>query len=377
MAKTTARTTANALLSSETCAYQRPAPRHDIDGSRLHAIAGEAQRSPATTTRRRRVKLSQLDCAYLPQINPSAEDVHEQTIQWARAMGIVRTDKHSDTLRASLIGHLVARVFPATTDMTALQLAVDWTTLFCCLDDRLEQIRGAVLSAAYLRGLLLVFRDGQEPKLLDPFAHGFRDLRERMLELRVPNWIPRFSACIERLFDAFIDEAKYRNLDLVPEFASHRKIRQITVGLYTGFLLGELTDGIVLPADVLAHKTVRALESAASNIVGLANDIYTVDKERAKGEVNNTVLVLMHQDGLSFEEAIERTVELHDAETREFSRLLGELPSFDDPEIDQQLRRYVDVLIAFVSGHDDWAAHTSRYTAVRAELADDEDEAAH
>lgn len=311
------------------------------------------------------MKIPALDCPYVVTVHPAADEIHEMTVMWAQAMGLARTPAHIETLRDSRVGHFVARVFPETADMVALQLAVDWTTLFCCLDDRLEQIHGAVLCAAYLRGLLGVFRDGAQPPLIDPLSHGFRDLRERMLDLRVPNWIPRFSACIERLFNAFIDEAKYRTFGLVPAFASHSKIRQITVGLYTGFLLGELTEGIVLPQDVLEHEAVRALERGASTIVGLANDIFTVEKEIAKGEVNNTVLVLMHEDGLSFEDALARTIQLHNIEMREFSRLAEDLPSFDEPT-DRQLRRYVEVLIAFISGHDEWARQTGRYDPGRA-----------
>ncbi|WP_434414897.1 terpene synthase family protein [Nannocystis pusilla] len=333
-------------------------------GPALVAVAGQQvatnRFASASVPRPRAMQLPTLECPYQPAVHPAADKIHERTVEWAQAMGFARSQKHIDALRESRIGHLLARTFPATADMVALQVAVDWTTLFCCLDDRLEQIHGAVLVAAYLRTLLGVFRDGARPQLVDPIAQAFGDLRERMLELRVPNWIPRFSACVERLFKAFVDEAKYRAAGVVPAFASHNKIRQITVGLHTGFLLGELTEHIFLPPDVLEHESVRALERTASTIVGFANDIYTVEKERAKGEVNNTVLVLMHEDGLSFDAALARTVQLHNIEMREFERLVADLPSFDE-DIDEQLRRYVQVLIHFIAGHDDWARSTGRY----------------
>lgn len=350
----------------EAIATTWPRDRAEPRGRSLVAIAGQAAEAPPTETSHlgsaRAMQLPTLECPYPPAVHPAADTLHERTVEWAMAMGFARSDKHIEALRDSRIGHLLARIFPATADMVALQVAVDWTTLFCCLDDRLEQIRGAMLVAAYLRTLLGVFRDGARPQLIDPFAQAFGDLRERMLELRVPNWIPRFSACVERLFHAFVDEAKYRAAGVVPAFASHNKIRQITVGLYTGFLLGELTEHIFLPPDVLEHESVRSLERSASTIVGFANDIYTVEKERAKGEVNNTVLVLMHEDGLSFDDALARTIQLHNIEMREFSRLIDDLPSFDE-DIDDQLRRYVQVLIHFISGHADWARSTGRYHA--------------
>lgn len=323
------------------------------------ADAGDAASSSAP--QRRPMRLPTLECPYPSAVHPAADTIHEMTVQWAQAMGLVRSPKHVETLRDSRVGHLLARIFPVASDLVALQIATDWTTLFCCLDDRLEQIHGAALVAAYLRNLLSVFRDGANPQLVDPFSQAFGDLRERMFDLRVPNWIPRFSACVERLFEAFVDEARYRSTGVIPGFASHTKIRQITVGLYTGFLLSELTEHIFLPPDVLEHEAVQALERSASTIVGLANDIYTVEKELAKGEVNNTVLVLMHEDGLGFDEAVDRTVQLHNIEMREFSRLTTDLPSFDE-DIDYQLHRYVEVLIAFISGHDDWARMTGRYS---------------
>jgi hypothetical protein len=54
---------------------------------------------------------------------------------------------------------------------------------------------------------------------------------------------------------------------------------------------------------------IRNLESKAAYIVGLANDIYTVEKEMAKGEVNNMVLVLMHEESIDFDGALARAVE--------------------------------------------------------------------
>lgn len=340
------------------------------------AYVKQGPRHLPVPSRQRKVHLSSIDCPYLPAVHPAADDLHERTLQWARAMGLVRKPEHIQALDGSRVGHLVARVFPATTDLVALQLAVDWTTLFCCLDDHLEQIHGAVLTAAYLRGLLRVFRDGMPPHLTDPYSNAFGDLRERMLARRIPNWIPRFVASVERLFDAFVDEAKYRNLEVAPAFANYRQIRQITIGLYSGFLLSELTDGIVLPPEVLAHEHVRALEKTASDIVGLANDILTAEKEHGRGEVNNTVVVLMVEDGLSFDDALARTIQLHDAELREFSRLAADLPRFADEDTDQQLRRYVDFLATFISGHRDWARQTGRYAAVDAPILDEGDEEA-
>lgn len=336
---------------------QRPLVTGPADPTVRDAYGDTAAHSPVS---RRRVQIPDLYCPFNPGIHPASAEVHTQSVAWARAMGLARDDQHLHALHKAKVGWLVGRAFPVADDLPALQIAADWTTLFCLIDNHIEHIRGPALSHVYLRGLLDVFRDGAAPLIADPFAQAFRDLRERMIEVGVPSWIERFGEQLERLFRAFVDEAKYRVLEAVPELVKYRKMREVSVGLYFGFRLGELTDGIHLPSAVREHPTVRSLESKASYIVGLANDIYTVEKEMAKGEVNNMVLVLMHEENLDFDDALRRAVELHDAETREFAALAEQLPSFS-PQIDLDLRRYIEVLTSMISGHNRWAGETDRY----------------
>lgn len=308
----------------------------------------------------RRVAIPDLYCPFDPAVHPEAARVHAQSVAWARAMGLAPNEQQVKALHRAKVGWLVGRAFPIADHLVALQIAADWTTLFCLIDNHIESIRGPTLSHVYLKGLLNVFREGAPPLIVDPFSQAFRDLRERMLLVKVPAWIERFGEQLERLFRTFVDEAKYRQLEAVPELVKYRKMREVSVGLYFGFRLGELTDGISLPTHVREHPVVRSLESKASYIVGLANDIYTIEKEMAKGEVNNMVLVLMYEENLNFEQALARAVELHDAETHEYTALTLRLPTFSK-EIDDDLRRYVDVLSSMISGHRSWATETTRY----------------
>jgi avermitilol synthase len=322
---------------------------------------GGAAAAPANP---RQVHIPDLYCPFDPGVHPQAAHVHSETVAWARAMGLARDEAHVQALHKAKVGWLVARAFPITDRAVALQIAADWITLFCLIDTHIETIHGQALSHVYLKGLLNVFRDGAKPVFVDPFSNAFRDLRERIIEVDVPQWISRFSEQLERLFAAYVDEAKYRQLEEAPELVKYRKMREVSSGLYFGFRLGELTDNITLPPHVRDHHVVRSLESKASMIVGLANDIYTVEKELAKGEVNNMVLVLMHEEQLDLDTAMARAVELHDTETREFVDLSTHLPKFS-PEVDVELQRYVEVLSSMISGHRSWAIETDRYVPRR------------
>jgi hypothetical protein len=338
----------------------RPASVGDLTVRDAYTQGLEYQDAAAVGPRRRPVQIPDLYSPFKPAVHPAAAHVHAESIAWARAMGLARSEQHVEALHRARVGWLVGRAFPVADHLAALQVASDWTTLFCLIDNHIENIRGPALSHVYLSGLLKVFRDGAPPLIADPFANAFRDLRERMIEVGVPAWIERFGEQLERLFKTFVDEAKYRVLEAVPDLKRYRKMREVSVGLYFGFRLGELTDGIALPQVAREHPIIRNLESRASYIVGLANDIYTVEKEMARGEVNNMVLVLMHEEGIDFAAALDRAAKLHDLETREFMQQVAALPSFS-PEVDVQVRRYAEVLTSMISGHGTWARETGRY----------------
>lgn len=59
----------------------------------------------------------------------------------------------------------------------------------------------------------------------------------------------------------------------------------------------------------------------ANNYISWVNDIYGVDKERVEGTTANLVLVLRHEQALSWDDAIERAIEQCNAELRAFRSL--------------------------------------------------------
>jgi 5-epi-alpha-selinene synthase len=242
----------------------------------------------------------------------------------------------------------------------ALQLAADWTTLFCLLDDGTEKIDEPLQLERYLDTMLDVFRGTVRPCFDDEMGYAFADLGRRMREETPVEWLAGFTERLFELFKGFEAEAIGRKQQIIPKLEEYLKIREVTVGLYVEFEFGALTNGIVVPSSVRQSSVFKRLVRHACNIVGWANDIYTYKKEILQGEVHNLVVVAMNERGLSLDEAVDWAVDLHDTETRLFERLLGKLPSFG-PEIDVQVVAYAGMLTSWVRGHLDWAHETGRY----------------
>ena len=298
-----------------------------------------------------------LECPIAPEVHAQAESAHERTIAWLCATGLAPTLRHVTRLRAARVGWLVARGFPRARAW-ALQLASDWTALFCLLDDHVEAIASAGAVEARLAGLLAAFDAAAGPDG-DPLAAALADLRRRMDRLAPARWVDRFRARLGELFACFTAEAGFRERGAPPALAAYLALREVSVGLHVLFTFTALTEAIDLPAEVLAHPAIASLERRASNVVGWANDILTYEKEVAQGEVLNMVVVLQAAHGHAPREALARGIARHNAEVQAFLAEAAALPSFG--EHDAAVARHVAVLRAWIPGHLAWGVETGRY----------------
>jgi Terpene synthase family 2, C-terminal metal binding len=300
----------------------------------------------------------ELFCPFPSVVNPHAEAVHRQSLDWARRFRLLDAERDYQHLGGSKIGWLVARAFH-NASQEELQIAADWTTLFCLIDDRTEEsgLSPVGLSALFSR-LLEAFRTGHARLDDDPFALALVDLRRRMDALASPEWVQGFGERVEEIFTGFAWEAINRAKQLKPEIGNYRVMRETTVGLYPQFEFSTMRD-VKLPPEVLNHPIVRRLQASTSKCVGWANDIFTYEKELAQGEVHNIVAALMSSESLPLEEAVQRACEEHDREVHAFIEAEQKLPSFG--AADDDVQRYVVMLRSWIRGHLDWSVETGRY----------------
>ena len=300
----------------------------------------------------------ELFCPFPTALHRDADLVQAQSVAWARSFRLLgSSERRYRALDEAAVARLVARSFPAA-ERAGLQLAADWTTLFCLLDDKTEVAGTSMVRlAALLSRLLDAFRDGNSGD--DAFASALVDLRGRMLDAAGEVWLEQFGELLEKLFSAFLWENLNRSNHLRPSLSAYLTMRETTVGLHPQFALAEITDHVHLSTETMAHPTVRSLTTMACNVVGWTNDLFTYGKELAQGEVHNLVILHMHEARLPLAEAQRRVVASHDAEMRAFIALAARLP--DVGEERPQLLRYVGVLRAWMRGHLDWARETGRY----------------
>jgi hypothetical protein len=324
----------------------------------VNAIGREDAREDETTRTHADASFTQLYCPFDFGVNPHASAVQAASVQWAARMGFLRSEAQQARLEAAKVAWLEAFVFNAA-PREALQLAADWTTLFCLLDDFVESEQlGPIKLSVYFSRLLATFR---APNLTvsEPIARGLADVSRRLEALGGASKVSRFAQLLDELFGGYIWEEINRWKQLRPSYDTYRSMRVVTIGLRPQFALAEILENLELSEEARKHPDLMRLERTTCRAVGWANDLFTYEKELEQGEVHNLVLVLMHSESLPLCDALRQARAAHDDEVRAFLSLEARLTGFGDEA--HAVRRYVAMLRRWIRGHLDWAVKTGRY----------------
>ena len=117
----------------------------------------------------------------------------------------------------------------------------------------------------------------------------------------------------------------------------------------------EIAEHARLPATVRANPILQTLTRTSNNSVCWANDIFSLKKEDRRGEVHNIVLILEHEGNLTRQAAVGRAIEMHDAEVGTFVDSVSQLRSSVGKQPNENLERFVGVLMTRMRGFLDWA----------------------
>lgn len=315
-----------------------------------------------------RIVLPELYCPFASSINVHAEAIDEATVDWARSFELLPGEADYRMLGNTGIGRLAARTHPDV-PLNELQLISDWYAWMFFRDDMGDESEvgrhPGELSAA--DGRFLDVLEGAEPTDSDePLDHALHDLRERLRErLRSRSLtdvrMRRFVRTVREHLEATLWEATNRALAAPPDLTSYLRMRPLTVGLSVMTELTEIIERTHLPTEVREHTTVRRLTQASHNVACWANDVLSLEKELKYGEVNNLVVVLRYEYGLTLQQAIDQVAEMHNDEVRTFVELAAHLPSFGTAAVNTNLGRYVSALRARMRGLLDWSHESGRY----------------
>ncbi|MFJ2913770.1 terpene synthase family protein [Streptomyces sp. NPDC087228] len=179
-------------------------------------------------------------------------------------------------------------------------------------------------------------------------------------------WQLRFRRHVSDYLSACVWQAAHRQAAQVPRPDAFPHWRRAFGAIMPTFDLVERTNGGALPSCVYYSRPYQDLLIAAADLVCWTNDLMTVDKEAAHGDLHNLVLVTAHdqlQDrraaAAEVSAACERRVRTYTAACRELTALTATLGLPD--AVQARADRCAASLRVWIRGHSEWGLRTPRY----------------
>ncbi|NML22293.1 hypothetical protein HHL16_15520 [Pseudoflavitalea sp. G-6-1-2] len=261
---------------------------------------------------------------------------------------------------------MIARSYPYG-DFEDLAAWCDMNSLLFLLDDDLDETSkmGKEDLIAFEAQFMEILLTKGEPVFqpTNPLLKGLADIWKRMCA-RSDNWFQ------QRIIQGFRDMfrggwwqfEKLSNQQL-PSLKEYCEIRQFlgAANLATDSL--PLTAQLHLPLAMYDHPEIVRLTEYARNAICYSNDLFSLSKEMDKSNqaTFNLVTILQREHGISIQDAIHATVEMHDDIIRAFLLLEKEIYNIE-PSLNDQLKKFVSGLKHLMKGNIVWSTYeTTRY----------------
>lgn len=311
--------------------------------------------------------MPELFCPGAVRDNPAlGEEVNERLVEWAETIGVY--PGQLDRLRACNFGRLIMLAHPATDDPDRLLAAAKCVVAEWAADDYYvdEVALGADPRVVGSRLALLyaVVDPAQLPARYAPqledyrreeaIASAFRSAMKHLARYTSVTQMARFQHQMAILFVAWNQEADWHRNARTPPVWEYLVQRHLNSYLPPMILIDVLA-GYELPPSEFYDPRVRRAFTLAGDANVLLNDLYSAGFESETDY--NLPAVIVAEEHCSREEAIRRTVEIHNELMHMFVAEAAALSITGSP----MLQRFFVDTWAWLGGSREWHATTGRY----------------
>jgi hypothetical protein len=209
-----------------------------------------------------------------------------------------------------------------------------------------------------------VLSTGRLPPSPTPFARFTADLRRRLEASCPPGWMQRFLRNVQAyLFDGSLRTVEYWAQDRVPSTADYLAMRMHDSAVFPAVDMIEVAAGIRLAPEVLDHPSIAEMRRLTVRHTAYVNDLFSYQKEVLwNGTPCNLVHVLMHNESISFGEAVGEIVAMVNGDVQRFLELERGLPGFE-PAIAAEVDAYLTGMKDWMRGNVEFSLASGRYRA--------------
>lgn len=298
-----------------------------------------------------------------PLSSPHVELVREHNLEWVKRFRLVEGETALQYYFALDTATFVCKVHPKA-GLEELCLLCDWFIWYTIFDDYVDgsklfrEVEPLQVFQDHLLSLL------QDPPCLPPrgpLAEAFFDCWERTCLLTSSVWQMRFAQNLADWFASQRWEREVRTHRYPLRRDAYIQRRRKTVGFIMGSGFLELADHNEIPAEIYASQIFQDLLQTMADVLGWTNDLYSLKKDFAHGEICNLVFIVQHDENCSLQEAYRQVRIIVELQMRHFQELVQNLPSYPI-DVGHCLLSYLDSLGLYVRGLQNWKRAVLRYT---------------
>ncbi|WP_431041033.1 isoafricanol synthase [Streptomyces sp. P1-3] len=316
-------------------------------------------------------RIALLDIPAGRAVSPDGEAARVHTIDWLGRFGVFADGAAAAEYDALRLDRLSALFWPQATG-AELDLANDINGWVFVFDDQFDGALGCRPDAVsrLVDDIVRITHEppGPVPTAVgaDPLLASFRDLWHRLNSGMPQVWRDRTRANWVDYLRAYTREARGKAESAPRSLAALLAVRRHSIGVHTCLDLHERFDGYALPPAVHDSAPLAAMRAAADDVVIFVNDIVSLDKELATGDVHNSVILWRERGGCTLEGAVRHIAGLANSRYRYFEELAARLPGVlaeagASSELLRHTALYTDGMRHVMRGNVTWSLETSRY----------------
>lgn len=308
--------------------------------------------------------------------NPDADRAREHHIAWVSRFDLVRSPAALQRYRDWLLTDLAAYAYPDVQGED-LDLVTDAVCLGFPLDDQFDGPLGwrpdEVARLSEELAAIAYREPGAAPGYDAPITRAYVDVWERQARGMSASWRRRAADNWARFFRAYVAEARNKRDRVELREPEYVALRRLAVGTQSCFDLVERAHHFELPTEVYDSAECAVLRECAGDVIFLCNDVHSVERERARHDPHNIVLIRQRATGCSQATAVEQVRSTVRERVEGFLAVESRLPELCaewglDQRAAADLRTYADGLRCWMIGNQLWGVASARYATQNAAL---------
>ncbi|MFE2276681.1 terpene cyclase [Streptomyces sp. NPDC059454] len=302
------------------------------------------------------------------RVSADLEGARVRNLHWVQQQGLVTSQAGLEWYVSWDMPRLAAYGFPYAQG-PELDLAADVMGFFFVFDDQLDGplSRRPEKVARICQKLIDIVHGAAPGPGVDPCSRAFAGLWQRSRQGAPAGWVARVAHEWEYYFAAQAHEAAGRLRGIPADMDTCLQVRRGIAGTALTISCGELAAHLDVPAAAFHSPQLRLMREIAVDVPLMCNDVYSLEKEEARGDMDNLVLVLEHTHQYTRPQAVEAARREVTTRIARFQHLADKVPALCaqfglEPHQQATVERYAGVMTAWMSGYHAWQTETLRYT---------------